>query len=108
MRKELIPGIIVAIVVIVGGTIYFNYDMNQKDKIIEQLNREYPSIEMDHRIEGVVTQIMLTDTEMFRNDSSSARVTLNGTEKRRIMTSYEGVMLQRSEERRVGKERRDG
>lgn len=86
----MIPGIIVAIVVIVGGTAYFKYDTNRKDKIFREWNKEYPNITIQEHLQGTVASIRYQlDPELFRNDPHSTWIVLDDSIKRRITVSYE-------------------
>jgi len=90
IRKELIPGIIIAIVVIAGGFIYFKYDTNRKDRIFKEWNEKYPNITVQEHLQGSIADIMYQlNPELFRNDPHSAWIILDDSTKRRITASYE-------------------
>jgi len=87
-KQNIISGLIVAFILIVGGTIYYNYDMSRINKIRKQINKEYPILSLSQELKGVITDIDQGDLRIFRNNPRQAYLTINGYSKVSVNAGY--------------------
>ena len=89
MKRSSIISLILAFVFITAMVIYYRYDTGKKEKVLQSLSREFPSISIDQELEGTVTNIYHPYPGIFNNDPLQAYVLLNDSLKRRIKTGHE-------------------
>ena len=88
-RKNPVLNAIIIIIVVGGGFTYFRYDMAKKDKLKNQINLEFPRLELNDSIAGTISNIYYPDLSIFRFDSTFARLEINNLQKIQIWTSRE-------------------
>lgn len=88
IRKDLIPGLLLVVLVVTGGSIYYKMDMKRKQEILDSLKSEYPQISIDEILTGEITHIYHGHLNVFNNSPDKAYIEINSITKRRITTSY--------------------
>ena len=89
IKENPVLSLVIFVIIVGGGIIYYNYDMAQKDKIVEHMRLEFPAPRLEHEVVGVITKIYNPDLSLFRLDSSFVRLEINNSQKIRINTLYE-------------------
>lgn len=87
--KKYIPSLIFLTIFVPAVIIYYKYSTGKTEKILQQLNAEYPIILINDRVTGTITRVYHGDPEVFNNNPHHAYLTLNDTIKRRVNASYE-------------------
>jgi hypothetical protein len=64
---------------------YYKYDTAKTDRILAELNEEYPAITIPERIHGTVTKILESYPNAIRNNPHHACVTIADSFKKRIL-----------------------
>lgn len=89
-KQEIMPGLVTVSILVIAGIIYFLYDTKIKSEVFEKWNMEYPTISVNEKIDGTITNVIRQlDPKLFRNDPHSAWITLDHSLKRRVKTGYE-------------------
>jgi hypothetical protein len=88
IKRQFIPGLAIGLIVVVGGFLYYLYDMHRISKILDRLRFEYPSISINDELNGKITNIYHGDIRHYNNAPNQAFIELNDSLKRSIMTSY--------------------
>lgn len=89
MKRNNIISLVLLIAFVSSMVIYFNYSIGKKNKILEQLSKEYTSLSIEQSIEGTVTNIYHPYPQIFNDDPLHAYLVLDDSLKREIKTGHE-------------------
>lgn len=89
MERSSIISLILVSMFVTAMVIFYRYDTGRKDKILEELSKEFLSVSIDQKLEGTITNIYHPYPKVFNNDPLQAYVTLNDSLKRRVKTGHE-------------------
>jgi hypothetical protein len=95
MHKKYIVPIILVSLFIISMRLYYLHDTKKTQELLEELNKEYPSLDINSKIHGIVTDIH-HPPKKFKNGPRHAFITLDGSIKRRVNSGDEltkGLML---------------
>jgi hypothetical protein len=94
--KKVGPNLIFMAIFVIAGTLFFNYDIRKSKKFFASLNKEYPSITPEERINAKITRIYSLDPKKHRNDPYQVYLVLDNTIKKDLHGLRElttGLML---------------
>jgi hypothetical protein len=89
MKRNVTINVVVLIVMLTAMITYYRYDTGKKEKITEQLRAEYPSVTINEKFAGIVSEIYHPYPELFKEHPLQAHVLLNESVKKSIRTGSE-------------------
>ena len=82
--KKLIPGLIYLAIFIPSVIIYYNYSTGKTEKYFEALNKEYPSITINEKIDDRIISILSINPQISRGNPHKAYFVLERAGKKRV------------------------
>lgn len=89
MPRKTIIGLAIVVLFVIAMRFYYLYDTRRTDKLVEQLNEEYPALDYHSKIEREITNIVRPYPKTFRDSPHHAFIVFDDSLKRRVNASYE-------------------
>lgn len=90
MIKKRTLTLVLVLLFIVSAALYYKFDITKTQRILEELNTEYPAISTEDEIKGVITEVIQNPfPKVFRNNPNHAFVIINESLKKRIKAHYQ-------------------
>lgn len=84
--KKFLSGIVLVVIFFAIAIRYEKYENRRVDEMFDQLNKEYPAISIDERVNSTILTIYHPDNQGVRNNPYHAYLILAGKGKRRVIT----------------------
>src|SRR5258708_3637108 len=89
MKRKYASGLLLLFVFVTTMILYHQYNTNKMEKIVEQLKKEYPAINVAEQVTGRVSNIYHPYPKLMREHPHQALIQLDDSLKRRLRTGYE-------------------
>lgn len=89
MTRKYFPALLIITLFVAGVTLYYFFDTKRTQTLLDQINNEYPVIDLASRMESRILYIVHPHSDVFRNSPHHAFVIFSNNLKRRIIASNE-------------------